>query len=103
MRRFLFLVLLLAPAVAGLPAHADGDRRELDELAAARKRGEILALSEILDRVSETTGDRIIEVEFEKDEGRVLYEIYYLDSEGRRREITVDARDGRVIESAGDD
>ncbi|QKV19258.1 PepSY domain-containing protein [Oricola thermophila] len=82
--------------------HADSDRREREELNAARKRGDILALSEILDRLPGGIGDNVIEVEIDREHGRFLYEIYYLGADGRRREITVDARDASILER-GDD
>jgi len=103
MRRQLILAIMLVPlAFAGLPAHADNDRREREELNAARKRGDILALSDILDRLPAQIGNNIIEVEFEGDDGRFLYEIYYLDADGRRREITVDARDASILDHEDD-
>jgi uncharacterized membrane protein YkoI len=103
MRRLSILAMLLVPlATAGMPAHADNDRREREELTAARKRGDILALSEILDRLPDRIGDNIIEVEFEGDDGRFLYEIYYLGTDGRRREITVDARDASILDHEDD-
>lgn len=99
MRRLLIILILLAPAFAGQPAHADSGRKERDDLTAARKRGDILPLAEILDRVRPQIGDRIIEVEFENDSGKIVYEIYYLDDSGRRREVTVDASDASVMNS----
>ena len=50
MRKLVFLFCLV-PVLAGMPAHADDDRREREELTAARKRGEILPLAKILDRL----------------------------------------------------
>lgn len=103
MRRLAFFAVILVPlAIAGQPAHADNESREREELNAARKRGDILALSEILDRLPKQIGDNIIEVEFESDDHRVLYEIYYLGVDGRRREITVDARDASILDHEED-
>lgn len=103
MRRLMLFAITLVPlAVAGMPAHADSDRREREELNAARKRGDILALSDILDRLPTQIGNNVIEVSFEREHGRLLYEIYYLDADGRRREITVDARDASIL-GHGDD
>lgn len=103
MRRLAILAVTLVPlAIAGQPAHADKDSRERAELNAARKRGDILALSEILDRLPDQIGSNVIEVEFESDDGRFLYEIYYLGADGRRREITVDARDASILDHEDD-
>ena len=39
----------------------------------------------------------IIETKYELKDGRPAYEIYFLDSKGRRKEIYVDARTGAVL------
>jgi uncharacterized membrane protein YkoI len=82
---------------AMVPAVADDDRDH--ELArAAVERGEILALDEILRRLPRRAGERLLEVEVERDDGRWIYEIEWVGTDGRVREIEVDARDGRVLD-----
>jgi uncharacterized membrane protein YkoI len=102
MRRILLVIAVAFAAAAGPVQADDDDRREREEATDARRRGEILPLAEILELVRERTGSRIVEVEYERDDGVPAYEIYFIDEKGRRREITVDARDGQIIDADDD-
>lgn len=94
MRRVV-LALVLSLAIA--PAFADkGGRGNDDDLHEARQRGEVMPLAVILERIRPEIGDRIIEIETDRKSGVILYEIYYLDESGRRREIEIDARTGEI-------
>lgn len=98
------LFLALAMLAVALPAFADKGRGgDDDDLNEARKRGDVLPLAQIMEKVAHVTGGRIVEIETERKHGAVLYGIYYLDAEGRRREIYVDARTGTIVESKQDD
>lgn len=101
-----FLLVLCALALLVSPGSADEEKhesRDRDALSEARKRGDVLPLARILIMVRPVVGDRIVEVEFEREDGRPVYEIYYLDSSGRRHEVYVDARTGSVIGKGEDD
>ena len=91
------LVLLAGPSLAG--DHRGHD----DDLSQERKRGHVLPLAVIMERIGPTVSRNIVEIETERHEGAIIYEIYYLDGEGRRREIAVDARTGTILAPAGDD
>lgn len=99
MRRALLLCLVI---LFSAPALADkgGDDDDAHE---ARRRGEALPLAVILEKVRDVTGAHIVEIETDRKKGRLLYGIYYIDANGRRREIHVDARDGAIVESEEDD
>jgi uncharacterized membrane protein YkoI len=82
--------------VAAGPAHAGkGDH---DRARAALERGEVLPLATILERLEAVIDGEIIAAEFDRDDGRWLYEIEYIDRNGRIIELVVDAADGRVLE-----
>ncbi len=99
-----FLLVLFAIAILVSPGSADEGKHEArDDLSEARKRGEVLPLARILIMVRPAVGDRVVDVEFEREDGRPVYEIYYLDKAGRRREVYVDARTGSVIREHEDD
>lgn len=105
MIRFVFAVLCLF-AVA--PAHAsdddyDDDRKDRAGLNAAIERGEILSLSEILKRVTPKLEGRIVEIEFEYEDGRPIYEIYILRKDGRRLEYEIDARTAQILDLKDED
>lgn len=98
-RTLAITILLFALA---LPSAADDDDDYADMLD-ARRRGAILPLAEILERLRPQIGSRILEVEFEQDDGLAVYEIYYLNPRGRRLEIEVDASTARILDMEEDD
>ncbi|MFZ1682484.1 MAG: PepSY domain-containing protein [Rhizobiaceae bacterium] len=101
MRRAVPLLLLCLLAAA--PAAADKGGHDEDDLRVAVKRGEALPLKAILEVIRPVTGDNIVEIEPKRRSGRLMYDIYYIRSDGRRREIRVDARDGAIIDHGKDD
>lgn len=97
------VILLLAAGNAGAKdGGKDGDRDE-DDLYKARKRGDVLPLETILEKISNRIGRDIIEIESGREDGRYVYEIYYLDAGGKRREVYVDAATGEIIKDRTDD
>ena len=91
--RFLWVMVLLATSmVAGGAAGDDHDRvKQLFD------RGEIVALERIIADVRQHFGGRILAVEFEREDGRYVYEIEILDVDGRVREFYYDAKTGAFI------
>lgn len=85
------VVLCLAVAV---PAVADDDWRKLHEEVQA---GRIKPLGDILDGLLRDWDGQVIDVEFEEDDGRQLYEIELLGAEGQVVEFEVDAVTGELI------
>ncbi|OCW57803.1 hypothetical protein AWJ14_03125 [Hoeflea olei] len=90
---------------ATAPARADrhDDHHDRARLDAALEKGEILHLSDILDRVRTQIEGRIVEIEFEYSDHKPIYEIYVLRTDGRRLEYEIDARDGRILSLEDDD
>ena len=104
-RRFLSIVAfgaLAAPAVARADDddddRKDDDRKDADRVLQDRTRGVIKPLKEIIEIVQHTVPGRIVETEFKYKKGIPVYEFYVLQSGGKRREVKVDGRDGRIIE-----
>lgn len=77
-------------------AHADDDDHELARAAVLR--GEALALDDLLARLPLREGERLIEVEFERDDGRWVYELEFIGTDGRVRELEVDALTAAILE-----
>jgi uncharacterized membrane protein YkoI len=97
-------------AVAGLiwlgalaaPAWADNrnnrDNRDDHERArAAVQAGEVLPLPQVLERLQRTHPGQVLEVELERDDGRWLYEVKLLRSDGQLRKLKLDARSAQVL------
>lgn len=104
-RRFAAALALLA-AFAAAPACADDHRYEDDDHERARaavRAGAALPLAQILSRLGPTVEGRVVEVELEREDGRLVYEITVVSPAGRVRELAVDAATARVLEIEEDD
>ena len=103
-RRVFRVLLLTLFAVGVLPfaqvACADDDdewRRLHHEVQAGR----IKPLSEILDSLARDWRGDVIDVDIEKDDGEIVYEIELLGPEGQVVEFEINARTGEVLEIEG--
>jgi uncharacterized membrane protein YkoI len=79
-----------------LPALAD--RRDHDLARDAVRSGQALPLSEILSQVRPQLDGEIVHVEFEREDGRFLYEFRVIGGDGRLRRVHVDAATARILE-----
>jgi uncharacterized membrane protein YkoI len=71
-----------------------------DDHARARawvESGQALPLAEILARLPVDLAGQLLEAELEEEDGRPVYELEWLTPGGRVLELEVDARDGRVL------
>ena len=105
--RITALALALTAAMAVPFAFADKGESGHDEthekLVEARKHGKIMPIELLLKLLKEKLKGEILEIELEDKDGRLYYEIYYLDSEGRRIEINVDAATGEILKDKVED
>ena len=112
-RSFITALLATAAVSAGLfaqVARADkkrrrrgrrghgGDKPDHESAWSARVDGSILALPEVLARVSPQIDGEIIEIKFDAEDGLPVYEFKYVDRGGRVRELYADARSGVILE-----
>jgi uncharacterized membrane protein YkoI len=88
-------VFLLACALA---ASAAANDRDHDRAREAVRRGEAAPLAEILPAVEARLGARVIEVELEREDGRLIYEFELIGPDGRLIDAEVDARTGAVLD-----
>lgn len=65
--------------------------------------GEILSLEQILTNLDERMRGRVLEVEFEREHGRYIYEIEILDASGIVRELEIDATSGELLQIERED
>jgi uncharacterized membrane protein YkoI len=105
--RTILAALAIAVATATVsPALADGKRDRDEERRDLAGRGQaILPIGELLRRLqSEIDGEFVgIELDDDDDDGRAIYEVYYLDTAGRRHELEVDATTGAILDRDVDD
>ena len=88
-------VLLCAALFTTGTAHAD--RRDHELARQALEQGQVLPLREVLDRIERQFGGQVLKIEFEREDGRFIYEIRLLQDDGRMAKLEVDARDGQVL------
>lgn len=86
-----------------LAAPAAGAAKDLDRLRDAVKRGDVLPLSVLQEKLRASYPGDIIRVELDEDDGRFIYEFKVLQANGRLYEIEMDARDGRILDVDDDD
>ena len=98
---FIGAMFVIALCLVGTtPAFADEDWRKLHEEVQA---GRIKPLGDILDSLLRDWDGQVIDVEFEQEDGRRLYEIELLGSEGQVVEFEIDATTGELIGIEGND
>lgn len=103
-RRTLLAALLALPLIATAPAGAakkddkkERKRREQEEAHAARQRGEILPIVDILGIVETTVPGDIIEIELKRKGPQFVYEVEVLTVDDRVRKVRLNARDGTLL------
>lgn len=74
-----------------------------DEAREAVKQGLVRPLEEVLTEVRKTIKGDIVEIEFEKDDGRFIYEIEYVAPDGHLMEIKIDAKTLAVVSLGEED
>ncbi|MBD1554042.1 PepSY domain-containing protein [Pseudomonas typographi] len=92
------LLLALLSSCAG--AH-DLDQNQALKL---RQQGAILPLEQLLAQaLARYPGARLLEAELERDDGRYIYEVELLTSQGVVRELELDAATGQLLKDKEDD
>lgn len=105
MPRSLFILLAFGLVAGSLQVMARGNHQPAQDehVRSAVARGELLPLPKILALAQARVAGEMLEVELERDDGRLVYEIKMLASvNGRVREIKLDARTGALIEIEDD-
>ena len=68
-----------------------------------RQQGDIMPLETIIQRARLRPDERIIEVELEEEDGRMVYELELLGPDGIVRERLFDAKSGKLITEKQED
>lgn len=99
LRRLILSGLALFLLGASPLLRADDHDHDAHELARrALEQGRVLPLRAVLDKIERDYQGQVLKVEFEQDDGRYLYKIRLLQSDGRMVKLKVDAVDGKVLE-----
>ena len=97
MLRITLLCLLICVFTVTSLSRAD-DAETYQEARRLSQSGQILPLQELLKIVESEQEGRVRELEFEREDGRYLYEIEILDDRGAVWEFKVDAVSGEILE-----
>jgi hypothetical protein len=101
--RPLFLFILLRGLGTAVTSTAKADELDADEARALRESGAILPLEDILERARAVRPGRVIEIELEREDRGIVYDLEVLDPEGQIWEIELDAASGRILEQERED
>jgi uncharacterized membrane protein YkoI len=106
-RRTFLLALTLAFAGGGyVVADDDGEHDERDDHDLARRaleQGDVRPLAEILAEVGGRIDGDLVGVEFDRINGRYVYELKVITPSGRLREISVDAKTAEILGEEAED
>lgn len=97
MRR-VFVILLAA--FLFFPGQADARRGrggDHDDARQAVESGAALSLSRILPLALRAVPGEVLDVELEREHGRLVYEVQILARDGRVRNVVLDARSGAIL------
>ncbi len=97
MRAMLLSFMMLSPLQVAM---ADDDYIEAKRLLDS---GEILSLEVILKNVRQILPGKVLEVELEKEDEQIVYEIEILGGNGVIKEIYIDAKTGKLLLTKEDD
>ena len=61
------------------------------------EQGEILSLSEIMEKASLRVAGKVLEIELEEEDGLIVYKIEFLDANNVIMEMLIDARTGVLV------
>ncbi|NUB24829.1 PepSY domain-containing protein [Azospirillum brasilense] len=101
-RTALLSLILFTAALPGatLPAHADDDR-DHERAREAFRSGRALPLEAIVARAQADFPGDILDVEFEDEDGQIVYEIKTITAEGRVLKLKYDAATGDLLRVRG--
>ena len=98
----MWLLLALAAGTINGPLRASDDLSQ-SEIRALVQQGKILSLETILVSYPESTYGKLLDLEAERKHDRVIYELEFLQVDGRVIELEIDAVSGRLIKQEIDD
>ena len=99
LRRLVLVCLALFLLGASPLLRADDDHGSHELARQALEQGRVLPLRAVLEKIERDYQGQALKVEFEQDDGRFLYKIRLLQSDGRMVKLKVDAVDGKVLET----
>jgi uncharacterized membrane protein YkoI len=98
------LFFVASPIIVAGDTPTDAEEAlQQEEARLAVKAGLVRPLEEVLTEARKTINGDIVEIEFEKDDGRFIYEIEYVSRDGQLMEMKIDAKSLAVLENGQED
>ncbi len=101
--RFRFCLVLLCVALAFSVNGNASDEPDHETARTLRLEGKILPLATILARMEALNLATVLELELEREDGRLIYEVEALDQHNRVVEAYIDASTGELLKFETDD
>lgn len=96
--KILWLSLVLAVGtISPVLSAADQDEPDAESVRQWVDEGRILPLEELLERHRDRLHGELLDLQVEREHGRIIYELEIMDSRGRVREIYLDAASGEWL------
>lgn len=96
MKTLLLSLVLVAGTISPALSTADDDA-DAETIRQWVKEGRILPLEKLLERHRDRLQGELLDLQVEREHGRVVYELEVMDSQGRVREIYLDAASGEWL------
>ena len=97
----LFVALAIAPPM-GAQADDDDDAIEHEEARRALEQGLVRPLEDIIVEARKHVQGDLIEVELEREDGRYIYELEFIQPSGQIVELQLDAKTMAIVEDDAD-
>ena len=94
--KMMWLYLVLVVGTISVNAVAS-DELSTAQIRALVKQGEILSLEVIKQRHQALMQGKLLDLEVENEQGRILYEMDFLRENGDVMELKIDARSGEIL------
>ncbi len=89
---------LLVAVTLSIADETDFGEESHDKARALQQAGDIRSLEDVLGRIREEHGGRVLEAELEHEDGRYLYEVEVLDDAGKVNKLFYDAQSGEAVQ-----
>jgi uncharacterized membrane protein YkoI len=105
LRPLLLALVALIPALSAVPLGAVPARADDDGERARRalERGEIRPLDAVLAAARAAVPGDVVALDLKRDDGRWLYKLRILGTDGRRRDVKIDASSLKLLDVDDDD
>ncbi|GJL82417.1 MAG: peptidase M4 [marine bacterium B5-7] len=92
------LLLVMVVGTTSPLTLADDRDDEADKVIQWVAEGRILSLEQLLDMHSDRLRGRLLDLELEREHGRIIYEIEMIDEQGLIRKFELDAATGELLQ-----